>query len=105
MNSKRNGDVFSENEWATLIAELALSSRQSEIIRWLFKGLTDREIAGHMGIQTTTVRMHMSRLFLRMNVHDRNQLILRVFHQFRSGCPLTQCPWRKPGKHLPAPES
>jgi DNA-binding NarL/FixJ family response regulator len=84
--------IFDKDEWKQLVGELALSPRQNEIIRHLLLGQSDKQIAAAMGLAQPTVRTHLSRLFARLNVQDRHELILRVFHHFRSGCRGVDCP-------------
>jgi len=87
MTSKSKGDIFSQGEWDVLIDELALSLRQSQIVQKLFKGHSDKQIARELEIAVPTVRTHLTRLFSRFNLADRNELILQVFCRFREGCP------------------
>lgn len=84
--------IFDNEEWKRLVAELALSPRQIEIVRHLLLGQSDKQIAAAMGLAQPTVRTHLSRLFARLNVRDRHELILRIFHHFRSGCIKELCP-------------
>ncbi len=79
-------EIFSESEWAILFDELSLSPRQREVIQCLFFGLSDKQIAMKLKIAITTVRIHLTRLFSRFDVHDRNELILYVVHHFRKEC-------------------
>lgn len=81
-----NRDVFTEKEWEVILAELSLSPRQKEVIRRLFSGLSDKQIAAKLNISVPTVRTHIGRLFSRFHLQDRSELILRIFLQFRQGC-------------------
>jgi DNA-binding CsgD family transcriptional regulator len=83
--------IFDKDEWTQLVGELALSPRQREIVRHLLLGQSDKQIATAMGLAQPTVRTHLSRLFAKLNVQDRHELILRVFHHFRSGCRAVDC--------------
>jgi DNA-binding CsgD family transcriptional regulator len=84
--------IFDKNEWKQLVEELALSPRQKEIVQHLLLGQSDKQIAAAMGLAQPTVRTHLSRLFARLNVQDRQELVLQVFHHFRSGCRAVDCP-------------
>ena len=84
--------VFSPSEWSALAAELALSPRETEVAHSLFQGLSDRRIAEQVQISIPTVRTHLTRLFTRLNVQDRNELILHIFRHFRAGCRGPDCP-------------
>jgi DNA-binding CsgD family transcriptional regulator len=84
--------IFDRDEWKVLTDELRLSPRQSQIVRHLFLGQSDKQIAQAMSLALPTVRTHLGRLFAKFNVQDRNELILFVFHHFRRGCKAVNCP-------------
>jgi len=75
--------IFSETEWSELVHDLALSPRQADIVKLLLSGLSDKQIARQLHIRVPTVRTHLSRLFVKLGVQDRNELILYVFGSFR----------------------
>ncbi len=81
---QRNGRIFSESEWAELASELALSPRQAEIVQHLFSGLGDKQIARQMDMSFHTVRTHMTRMFEKLQVADRQELILHIFNHYHS---------------------
>ncbi len=78
-------EIFSNTEWSEIVENLSLSSRQEEVSRHLFRGLSDKQIALQLEISVPTVRTHLSRLFLKMDVQDRHELILYIFYCFRNG--------------------
>jgi DNA-binding NarL/FixJ family response regulator len=84
--------IFSESEWFGLLNELSLPTRQAQIVKCLFSGLNDKQIAMELHISVPTVRTYMSRLFSRFEVQDRNELILCVFGRFREHCRANGCP-------------
>lgn len=85
-------DIFSEREWLELVSDLSLPPRQTEVVKHLFSSLSDKQIARELKIAVPTVRTHLSRLFSRFDVHDRNELILFVFWRFREVCRANGCP-------------
>jgi DNA-binding CsgD family transcriptional regulator len=94
--------VFTEEEWKALSEELSLSPRQCDVIHHLLAGFSDKQIATKLNIAVPTVRTHLSRLFSRFNLQDREELILHVFCQFRSGCRIKECPrWPAQRSRLP----
>ena len=104
MNSETTEEkVFTEEEWKVLSEELSLSPRQCEVIHHLLSGFSDKQIATKLNIAVPTVRTHLSRLFSRFNLQDREELILRVFCQFRRGCRIKDCP-RWPAQRSQLPE-
>lgn len=71
--------VLSGQEWARLTQELELTPRQAEIIGHLLLGKSDKQIAKKLGITVPTVRTHMGRLFHKLGISDRVELILHIF--------------------------
>jgi DNA-binding NarL/FixJ family response regulator len=55
----------------------ALTRREEEIMACLFEGLQDKEIASALGIGTATVHTHMHKLFEKLGVHSRRDVIAR----------------------------
>ena len=85
-------EIFSNDEWRGLVDTLSLSKRQSELVKHLFSGFSDYQIAQTMGISIPTVRTYMTRLFTKFNIEDRHELILHVFSKFRQECGALGCP-------------
>lgn len=56
-----------------LLAQLSLRERQ--IIRFLSKGLSDKEIAGTLGLSVRTVEGHMARIREKLGLRSRSALI------------------------------
>ncbi len=84
--SEGRPEVFSAKEWEMLTPHLAASARQGEVLRGLFRGLRDREIADEMEISYWTLRTHMAKLFEKFGVEDRNELVLAVFQRAQAVC-------------------
>ena len=75
--------IFTDDEWDDLAESLSLSPRQFEVIRHLFDGASDQQIADRMSLQLPTVRSHLARMFTKYDADDRVELILHVFRSFR----------------------
>ncbi|HEV8540351.1 MAG TPA: LuxR C-terminal-related transcriptional regulator [Nitrospiraceae bacterium] len=56
-------------------ARRALTPRQKEILRLVAQGLTNREIAEHLGISVRTVEVHRFNLMRRLRVRNVAQLL------------------------------
>ena len=54
-----------------------LTTREEEILGCLFEGQSDKEIASTLGIGTATVHTHMHRLFEKLGVHSRREIIFK----------------------------
>ncbi len=70
--------VFTEIEWQSLHDLLGLPTRQQQVIRKLFNGLSDKQIADELSIAVPTVRSHLQRLYTRFKVQDRTELVLFI---------------------------
>lgn len=61
-----------------------LTPREGEVLSALADGLTNKEIAGRLGISPGTVKTHVERLIGKLGVRDRTQAaILAVEHRTR----------------------
>lgn len=70
---------LSEQEWCQLNEHLGLPPRQAEITMQILHGKSDKQIARELGISLPTVRTHTRRLFRKLGLNDRVELILYVF--------------------------
>jgi len=52
-----------------------LSTRQTEVLGWLAKGLTNREIGGLMGITEDGVKAHLKIMFQKLHAADRTEAV------------------------------
>ncbi len=58
--------------------EYHLTEREKEIIGYWMKDFNYREIALLLGISQNTVKVHISRINLKLNVNSKASLILRL---------------------------
>jgi DNA-binding NarL/FixJ family response regulator len=54
----------------------ALTPRELEIVRWVRKGHTNRQIAAELSLSEGTVRTHVHNILQKLGLQNRNQLIL-----------------------------
>lgn len=59
-----------------------LTNREHEIVRLVEQGLSNKEIAFQLSISDSTVRHHMTSIFGKVGVRNRQQLLIHA-HQFR----------------------
>jgi len=78
---------LSREEWTRLVNDLALSPRQTQIIKHLLRGESDKQIARALEISVPTVRTHMGRLFHKFGLNDRVELVLCIFACLRESVP------------------
>lgn len=89
LSSEVNASFQRICEFNTLRAELdaalplldmpAMNSRAREVMQAAVAGLSNREIAGRLGISENTVRTHLKLVYRRLGVHTRAQLARRVY--------------------------
>lgn len=75
--------LFSNAEWSEIRRLCALTPRQGQIVKGICSGKSDKQIANELNIGIPTVRTHLTRLFFRLGLNDRSQMIVHVFTQFR----------------------
>ena len=56
----------------------ALTPRESEVLRWLGSGKTDRDIAEILGISPRTVHKHLQRIYEKLGVETRTAAVVRA---------------------------
>lgn len=56
-------------------SDVDLSARQMEVLGWLTKGLTNKEIGGLMGISEDGVKAHLKNIYQRLHAADRTEAV------------------------------
>lgn len=67
---------LTDEEWRLVVQHLALSPQQTKIVRLILHGKRDKQIAASLSLSEATVRTHLARLFTRLGVSDRVELVL-----------------------------
>ena len=57
-----------------------LTNREHEVLRWLGKGKTDKDIGGILGISPRTVHKHLQRVYEKLGVENRTAAVVRAAH-------------------------
>ena len=70
--------LFSASTWFYLGGALGLSARELQIAQGVFEDQKEEAIAAEMGISPHTVNTYFQRLYRKLNVCSRPQLIVRV---------------------------
>jgi DNA-binding NarL/FixJ family response regulator len=55
--------------------KLRLTLRETEVIRLIGEGLSNKEIGSNLGVGEKTVKFHASNVFAKLGVHDRNSAV------------------------------
>ena len=56
---------------AEYVSELGLTTRESEVLSWLSKGKTNRDIAQILGLSPRTVDKHLEQIYAKLGVENR----------------------------------
>ena len=65
----------------TSISPGDLTDRQRQVVRGVFEGLANKEIAQRIGVSESSVKATLQQLFSKMAVHTRSQLVRVVLEQ------------------------
>ncbi len=76
--------VFVPGEWRSLAAGLGLSPRECGIVRAVFDGDSEKRTAERLGLSPHTVHTYLWRIYRKLQVQSREELLVRVFAEFRS---------------------
>jgi LuxR family maltose regulon positive regulatory protein len=62
-------------EYTDLVTAASITSREQEILDLLATGLTNREMALHLGISESTVKTHLVNIYTKLDVNSRVQAL------------------------------
>ena len=82
---KKHGKVFGEDEWSTLSSILKLAPREVEIVQLLCRGHKIGTAAEHLGISPNTAKTYLKRLYRKLGVQDRFELLCLMVETLRDG--------------------
>jgi DNA-binding NarL/FixJ family response regulator len=76
--------VFVPGEWRSLATCLGLSPRECGIVRAVFDGDSEKDAAERLCLSPHTVHTYVWRIYRKLQVQSREELLVRVFAEFRS---------------------
>ena len=56
-------------------APAALTEREQQVLQGIFEGLSNKEIAGRLGVSESAVKATLQQLFQKTHVRTRSQLV------------------------------
>ena len=65
--------------WAAIARQLHLAPQQQRIVELILRRFQDKQIAAELGLGLPTIRTYLQRVFHRVGVVDRMELVLMVF--------------------------
>jgi DNA-binding CsgD family transcriptional regulator len=66
-----------------LVTAFALSAREAEVLLWLSRGKTNKEIAHILAISARTINKHLEQVFKKVGVDNRTQAAAQALAQLR----------------------
>ena len=76
--AQRLMSFFSNPKPAPTVAFPELTAREVEVLDLIARGMSNTEIAKHLYVSQKTVRNHVSNIFIKLQVADRAQAIVRA---------------------------
>jgi len=74
--------LLSEDQWRSIAGSLHLSGRELQITQFVFDDKKEGAIARELGISSHTVHTHLERLYKKLAIASRCELIVRVFAEY-----------------------
>jgi DNA-binding NarL/FixJ family response regulator len=68
-----------EAQWAAIARQLRLAPQQRRIVELILRGCQDKQIVAELGLALPTIRTYLNRVFVRLHVADRMELVLMLF--------------------------
>jgi DNA-binding CsgD family transcriptional regulator len=76
--SRVGSAIFAPEGWQSVAASLRLSPREKQIVQGVFDNHKENEIAGNLQISPHTVHTYLERLYHKLGVSGRVQLVVMV---------------------------
>lgn len=74
--------LFSDKAWSAIQESLKLSAREIEITRYIFADCQEKAIAEQLSLSPHTVRTYCERLYRKLNVNSRVEMVVTIMDQF-----------------------
>ncbi len=79
----QGSSIFSKAQWDAIAYSLSLSPRELEIVKYVFDDECEEGMAFGLRISRHTVHSYINRLYRKIGVGSRPQLLVCVFYQSR----------------------
>ena len=77
--------LLTDSEWKHVVHVLKFSPQQVRIVELILQGKKHKQIAMELVLSESTVQTYLGRIFHRLGVGDRTELILHIFAASRDG--------------------
>ena len=82
--------VLSGEAWQRVAYSLNLTERELQIAKCVFDQHKETAIARKLGIAVPTVHTHLQRLYGKLSIHGRVELVIRIFAEHLSSGPASR---------------
>lgn len=76
--------LLTAEQWRSIAQLLRLSPRELQILQCIFEGQSEGAIAPQLDISAYTVHAYVGRIYRKLGVHSRCELIIRIFAAYVS---------------------
>ena len=73
--------MLSDHAWLEIARALDITKRELQIVQSVFDNQHEAEIAKRLKLSPHTIHMHLNRLFKKLTVKSRTELVLRIVEQ------------------------
>ena len=73
---------FTRDQWTLVATALRFSDREAEVVRCLLDGHTEQTTALRLGLSVHTVHSYVGRIYPKLGVRSRSDLVVRIFRRF-----------------------
>ena len=70
--------TITQSEMSVLVTAASITAREQELLRLVAEGLSNREISQRLLITVNTVKSHLRRIYLKLEVQNRAQAVKKV---------------------------
>ena len=70
---------------------LKLTAREAEVLLWVSRGKTNRDIGDILGLSPRTVNKHLEQVFAKLGVENRATAAIQVVNMLQGGCVQADC--------------
>jgi DNA-binding NarL/FixJ family response regulator len=70
------------DDWEAICRELSLSRRESEVAGLILREYDEADIAARLTIAPRTAHAHIEKMYRKLSVHNRCQLVVRFFREY-----------------------
>jgi DNA-binding NarL/FixJ family response regulator len=75
-------DFLPPDAWLDISRSLQLSEREAQVVGLILRDESESGIATQLGISSHTVHTHLERLYRKLSVTSRCQVVIRIFRAY-----------------------